>query len=1004
MGVEESDESAGDTAVYEQLPQVPVVGFLPSDSKEKSDRLAEWPVESVLPRRLAWEEPEIVANYVLEVTERWFRREGLESLVDRIPGMVSVHNPSTGTLIRTNRAFQETLEKDRTELRGLNPDRITEQLGGESEDKLTAVVTSLKAANEPKGVEWAVSTSSGVRWLDFEFRLLRLGQREYVIGTGRDVTKRRTLRETYRDLFENVSDGLVVHSAETGEILDVNERFCEMNGYEREELLGETVDLVTAPEYGYEDVQERIRRAREGEPQLFEWRNQRRDDETFPVEVHLRVVSIHGEEQVLASVRDITERKRTEFQLSTVLDRIDEAIFLTKADLITEATQSPEYVSSGYEEIWGQSLEQIRDRYENGFFGTLHPEDERVYRAHVERIAEDIEKGTASDRYSIEYRIRTPADETRWVHSDFYPVEWMAEMPRIVILSRDVTDRKRRERRLVAFETATEDLTTVDSFEDAAETAVNAAEDALGLSMIGVYLYEKSAGTLEPEFLTESLPPELSDQSIASGHDGLWESFVTGSISGPEEASLEELYPQGERRPLSDWRSIPLGNHGLLLVGTASGRIDPDELESALVLAATLEAALNHLQGRKQIADREAALRTETERADRLGRIINLAHEVEAALTEATDPAEIERAVCRRFVSNGPFEVAWIGRVPIGIDQLRPEWVEGSSEDYVENLQLRTTNDSVDPHPAIQAWDAGSVQVENSLLREGPREEWRERVLSNGIQSICAVPLRYEGVTEGVLCVESTSPDEFDDQIREVLDQLGTSIGHALSAIERRRALETAERIELEFQGDNVDCDFARFANVSRRQVTHERTVHQEDGTKAVYFNLQNPGEERTIDQARKYFDGNVEVADNDTGTIKVVTDSWLGTRLAEHGGVLRQAEAATDRTTILVELSGHADVRSFVSRVNELVPELDLTAKRHLSQSETSYTREDSVREKLTDRQLEALKTAYQVGYFEWPRDLDGSEVAAELGITQPTLNKHLRMAEKKLLEEFFD
>ncbi|MDZ7849786.1 MAG: PAS domain S-box protein [Halodesulfurarchaeum sp.] len=1005
MGIDEAGELADNTPVYERLPKVPVIGLFPGREFEAhSDRLVEWPVETVLPRRLARDEPEIVADYVLEATEQWFRREGLETLVDRIPGMVSVHDPTTGELIRTNRSFRTVLDTDRTELQGLNPDRITAQLDGEDGETLTPVITALEAEDGPSEVEWGVSTPSGVRWLEIEFRLLRLGQREYVLGTGRDVTKRRTLRETYRDLFESVSDGLVVHSAETGEILDVNDRFCEMNGYERQELLGETVDLVTAPEYGYEDVQERIRRAREEEPQLFEWRNQHRDGETFPVEVHLRVVTIRGEEQVLASVRDVTDRKRSEFRLSTILDRIDEAIFLTKAELITEASQSPEYVSSGYEDIWGQSLEQLRDRYEDGFFGTLHPDDESMYRAHVERIVEDVDSGTASDRYSIEYRIRTPAGETRWVHSDFYPVAWIVGPPRIVILSRDVTDKKRRERRLVAFEAATEDLTTADSFEEAADSAVSAAADSLGLSMVGVYLYEKSAGTLEPEIMADSLPAVFQDRSIDPGDGGLWESFVTGSIAGPERESLEGVFPWDKQGALSDWRAIPLGNHGLLLVGTASGTIDPDQLQSALVLAGTLEAALNHLQGRKQLADREAALRTETERADRLEEIVDVTHEVEGALTEATDPAEIEGAVCRRLVSNGPFEVAWIGRVPIGVDQLRPERIEGATEAYLENLPLRTETTPADPHPAIEAWEAGSIRIENSLLANGPHGNWREIGLGQGIQSVCAVPLSYEGVKEGVLCVESKTPNEFDDRIREVLDQLGTSIGHALSAIERRRALETAERIELEFQGSEAEWDLARFATASESRVTHERTVHQDDGHKAVYFNLQQTGHGEPIDLARQHLDGDVEAVDGNGGIIKVVTDSWLGTRLAEHGGLLRQAEASPDRSTILVELSGHADVRSFVSRVDELVPGLELTAKHQLNRSRSSFTWEQGLRDQLTDRQFEALRTAYRAGYFEWPRDRDGSEVAAELGITQPTLNKHLRIAERTLLGELFD
>jgi len=48
--------------------------------------------------------------------------------------------------------------------------------------------------------------------------------------------------------------------------------------------------------------------------------------------------------------------------------------------------------------------------------------------------------------------------------------------------------------------------------------------------------------------------------------------------------------------------------------------------------------------------------------------------------------------------------------------------------------------------------------------------------------------------------------------------------------------------------------------------------------------------------------------------------------------------------------------------------------------------------------------QTASLSGYFEWPRDRSGEEVAASLGITQSTFNNHLRTAERKLLARLFD
>lgn len=52
-----------------------------------------------------------------------------------------------------------------------------------------------------------------------------------------------------------------------------------------------------------------------------------------------------------------------------------------------------------------------------------------------------------------------------------------------------------------------------------------------------------------------------------------------------------------------------------------------------------------------------------------------------------------------------------------------------------------------------------------------------------------------------------------------------------------------------------------------------------------------------------------------------------------------------------------------------------------------------------LTDRQAEVVRTAYEMGYFEHPRDSNATEVAAALDIGVSTFTEHLAAAQSKLL-----
>jgi len=55
----------------------------------------------------------------------------------------------------------------------------------------------------------------------------------------------------------------------------------------------------------------------------------------------------------------------------------------------------------------------------------------------------------------------------------------------------------------------------------------------------------------------------------------------------------------------------------------------------------------------------------------------------------------------------------------------------------------------------------------------------------------------------------------------------------------------------------------------------------------------------------------------------------------------------------------------------------------------------------RLTDRQREVVETAYEMGYFEYPRESNATEVAAALDIQPSTFTEHLTAAQGKLLGE---
>lgn len=58
---------------------------------------------------------------------------------------------------------------------------------------------------------------------------------------------------------------------------------------------------------------------------------------------------------------------------------------------------------------------------------------------------------------------------------------------------------------------------------------------------------------------------------------------------------------------------------------------------------------------------------------------------------------------------------------------------------------------------------------------------------------------------------------------------------------------------------------------------------------------------------------------------------------------------------------------------------------------------------DELTDRQEEVLQTAYDMGFYEVPREVSTEEIAAELELDPSTVAEHLQRAERNMLGQFF-
>ncbi len=157
----------------------------------------------------------------------------------------------------------------------------------------------------------------------------------------------RASEELFRGLFEHSPDAIFLIDPATFHIIDCNEVACRMNGYRREELVGQRVEKMNAGEVADELKAAYVQHLASRVSFTYELEHRRKDGTVFPVEVVANSINVAGRELLLGIDRDITERKQTEKALRESEERFRrlseaafEGIMIHDRGIILDANQA----------------------------------------------------------------------------------------------------------------------------------------------------------------------------------------------------------------------------------------------------------------------------------------------------------------------------------------------------------------------------------------------------------------------------------------------------------------------------------------------------------------------------------------------------------------------------------------------------------------------------------------------------------------------------------------
>ncbi len=237
------------------------------------------------------------------------KQEDMYRLISENSGDIVCFHDSDHRYVYISPACKEILGYDPEELVGTNP---WELVHPQDLETLQEVDRKKAEKGEPVLLSYRIRKKSGeYAWFESVSRLLKddKGSTMGFVTSSRDITERKQAELEFKTIIQKSIDGFWLADMQ-GQFLEVNDAYCQLVGYCRDELLEMNISDIEMVEKSIETVAH-IAKIKKVGGDRFETRHRCKNGKSVDVEVSVNYLNF-GADRMCVFIRDITERKQAE--------------------------------------------------------------------------------------------------------------------------------------------------------------------------------------------------------------------------------------------------------------------------------------------------------------------------------------------------------------------------------------------------------------------------------------------------------------------------------------------------------------------------------------------------------------------------------------------------------------------------------------------------------------------------------------------------------------------